>query len=83
LSGPTQKYRDKDVVNILTKKIKTLAERSSERIRIMHVCGTHEHDLVKAGLRSLLPKNIELIAGKKGKLGIISKTKYMKETCTY
>ncbi len=63
MSGPTQKYRDKDVVNILTKKIRTLAERSNETVRIMHVCGTHEHDLVKAGLRSLLPKNIDLIAG--------------------
>ncbi|MCK5303680.1 MAG: hydrogenase formation protein HypD [Candidatus Heimdallarchaeota archaeon] len=63
MSEPTQKYRNKDVVNILTKKIETLAERSSETVRIMHVCGTHEHDLVKAGLRSLLPKNIELIAG--------------------
>ncbi len=63
MSEPTQKYRDKNVVNILIKKINTLAEKSSETIRIMHVCGTHEHDLVKAGLRSLLPKNIDLIAG--------------------
>ena len=77
MSEPTQKYRDKDVVNILTKKIKNLADKTSETVRIMHVCGTHEHDLVKAGLRSLLPKNIDLIAGKKGKLGIISKTNFV------
>jgi hydrogenase expression/formation protein HypD len=50
MSEPIKKYRDKNVVNMQTKKIKTLAEKSNETIRIMHVCGTYEHDLVKAGL---------------------------------
>ncbi|MHA1198646.1 MAG: hydrogenase formation protein HypD [Candidatus Heimdallarchaeaceae archaeon] len=63
MSEPTQKYRDKEIVNALIKKIKLLTEEMGEKIRIMHVCGTHEHDIVKAGLRSLLPKEIDLIAG--------------------
>jgi hydrogenase expression/formation protein HypD len=29
----------------------------------MHVCGTHEHTISKYGLRSLLPKKIEIISG--------------------
>jgi len=59
----TQKYRNKEIVNALIKKIQQHSDCTKEKIRIMHVCGTHEHDIVKAGLRSLLPNNIELIAG--------------------
>ena len=65
MSEPTQKYRNKERVVALIKKIKQLTEQTGENIRIMHVCGTHEHDVVKAGLRSLLPKEIDLIAGPK------------------
>lgn len=32
-------------------------------VRIMNVCGGHERSISMAGLRSALPKNIELIAG--------------------
>jgi hydrogenase expression/formation protein HypD len=34
-----------------------------ERVRIMNVCGGHERSITQAGLRSALPKNIELIPG--------------------
>jgi len=34
-----------------------------QRIRIMNVCGGHERAITTAGLRSLLPANIELIPG--------------------
>ena len=63
MSEPTQQYRDKDLVQALVKKITQLRDSIDDNIRIMHVCGTHEHDIVKAGLRSLLPKEIDLIAG--------------------
>jgi hydrogenase expression/formation protein HypD len=33
------------------------------RVRIMNVCGGHERSITMAGLRSALPKNIELIPG--------------------
>jgi hydrogenase expression/formation protein HypD len=29
----------------------------------MHVCGTHEHAIGRAGIRSLLPQNLRLVAG--------------------
>lgn len=34
-----------------------------QRIKIMNVCGGHERSLTMAGIRSILPKNIELIPG--------------------
>ena len=32
-------------------------------IRIMHVCGSHEHTIMENGIRSLLPEEIEIVAG--------------------
>ncbi len=32
-------------------------------LAIMHVCGTHEHAIAKAGIRSILPEGLRLIAG--------------------
>ena len=63
MSEPSKAYRDKKIVHALISKINRETERRTEKIKIMHVCGTHEHDVVKAGLRSLLPSNIELTAG--------------------
>lgn len=34
-----------------------------EKIKIMNVCGGHERTISNAGIRSLLPRNIELIPG--------------------
>ncbi|MCK4710038.1 MAG: hydrogenase formation protein HypD, partial [Gammaproteobacteria bacterium] len=34
-----------------------------EKIKIMNVCGGHERTISQAGIRSLLPENIELIPG--------------------
>lgn len=54
-------YRDSELV----KKIISLISKSapSRKIKIMHVCGTHENFIGRFGLRSLLPENIELVAG--------------------
>ena len=35
----------------------------TETIRVINVCGGHERSISQAGLRSILPKNIELIPG--------------------
>jgi hydrogenase expression/formation protein HypD len=32
-------------------------------LTLMHVCGTHEHAIARAGIRSLLPPGVRLIAG--------------------
>ncbi|NMM63912.1 hydrogenase formation protein HypD [Clostridium sp. P21] len=36
---------------------------SGPKLRIMEVCGTHTHEIFRLGIRSILPKNIELISG--------------------
>lgn len=41
-----------------------LAELDLTRpLALMHVCGTHEHTIAKAGIRSMLPGGMRLIAG--------------------
>ena len=35
----------------------------SRPIRIMHVCGSHEHTIMENGIRSLLPDEVEIVAG--------------------
>ena len=32
-------------------------------IRLMHICGTHEHTVCRFGLRSLLPGGLEIVGG--------------------
>ncbi len=39
------------------------ALRVDRAITLMHVCGTHEHAIARAGIRSLLPGGVRLIAG--------------------
>lgn len=51
-------------VQAVAASIARLAPRDGEApVRLMHVCGSHEHSLVSGGLRALLPPTVELIAG--------------------
>jgi hydrogenase expression/formation protein HypD len=46
------------------KIVETIDELSSGRkFRFCHVCGTHEYSVTRYGLRSLLPENVEVLAG--------------------
>ena len=54
-------YRDSELVKKITRLISKTTP--SRKIKIMHVCGTHENFIGRFGLRSLLPENIELVAG--------------------
>ena len=38
-------------------------EAGNKKIRIVHVCGTHEDVIVKNGIRNMLPKNVEVLMG--------------------
>lgn len=51
-----------DIVKSLTEKIAANAKNIAE-LTIMHVCGTHEHEINKFALRKLLPANITLVSG--------------------
>lgn len=47
----------------LTKKIVNRIKNISKPVKIMHVCGSHEHTIMQHGLRSLLPPEVEVVAG--------------------
>jgi hydrogenase expression/formation protein HypD len=36
---------------------------ADKKIRIMNVCGSHEHTIAFSGMRSLMPQNLEIIPG--------------------
>jgi hydrogenase expression/formation protein HypD len=55
------KFRDPKLVTRATKHIRKLAP--DHLVKFCHVCGTHEWTITHFGLRSLLPKNVEVIAG--------------------
>ncbi len=56
------KFRNPELAKNIASKIKTLALNAGTT-KICHVCGTHEWTIAHYGLRSLLPKNVEVIAG--------------------
>ncbi len=49
-------------VEELIKHIKHLVPED-KHIRIMNVCGSHEHTIAFSGMRSLMPENLEIIPG--------------------
>ncbi len=53
-------FRDKAVIQ---KIVDCLNTYSGKNIKIMEVCGTHTMAISRYGLRSLLPKSIELLSG--------------------
>lgn len=55
-------YEDRDVVRGLADRIKSLISELGPT-RLMHVCGTHEHEIVRYGIRQLLPKELTIIPG--------------------
>ncbi len=61
MSG-SMKFRDPELAKSIVEKIKTLAPKR-DTVKFCHVCGTHEWTITHFGLRSLLPDNVEVIAG--------------------
>ncbi len=48
------------------KELVTLIQKlvpSNRKVRIMNVCGSHEHTIAFSGMRSLMPGNLEIIPG--------------------
>lgn len=56
------KYADAAIVKELADQIQRIMS-DMDRVRLMHVCGTHEHEISRYGLRQLLPGNLEVIPG--------------------
>ncbi|MFH0948613.1 MAG: hydrogenase formation protein HypD [Elusimicrobiota bacterium] len=58
----------KKIKSLAVKKVNSvrnpaLRDAISNRVNIMEVCGTHTMAIASAGIKSLLPKNINLISG--------------------
>jgi hydrogenase expression/formation protein HypD len=56
------RFRDPDLAKRIAEKIHKIAPEK-ETVKICHVCGTHEWTITHFGIRSLLPVNVEVIAG--------------------
>lgn len=56
-------FRDPEFAQKIINKIQKIMKLINRTIKIMHVCGTHEHVVCENGLRSLLPKELEIISG--------------------
>ncbi|MCX5753198.1 MAG: hydrogenase formation protein HypD, partial [Candidatus Krumholzibacteria bacterium] len=54
-------YRDPSLVRAMARELQ--AVRLDRPAVLMHVCGTHEHTIARASLRSLLPEGVRLVAG--------------------
>lgn len=67
LQDVLSRYRDLDTAKRIVDRVSAYWDRLKEgglkEVKIMHVCGTHEHTITYFGIRSLLPSQIELIAG--------------------
>ena len=61
MSDISERFRDGETAKKVIKLIRELA--GDNRIRIVHVCGTHEDAITKYGLRSMLPRNVEVLMG--------------------
>src|SRR4030065_812895 len=56
------RFRDPELAKGIAQKIRQLAPKNGT-VKICHICGTHEWTITHYGLRSLLPPNIDVIAG--------------------
>jgi hydrogenase expression/formation protein HypD len=56
------RFRNPELAHSIAEKIKTVAPKKGQ-VKFCHVCGTHEWTITHYGLRSLLPENVEVIAG--------------------
>ena len=56
-------YKDADVVKGLQEKLATLADEIGRPVKLMHICGTHEHEMGRFALRDLIPESVEVLAG--------------------
>jgi len=59
----THHLRNRDFTEKVIRAINNLLIEINKLIKLMHVCDTHEHTISKYGLRSLLPKSLEILSG--------------------
>ncbi len=56
-------FRDPEISRLIVGKIARIAGDLDDHVKIMDFCGTHEWTITHYGIRSLMPDNVELVAG--------------------
>ncbi|MFQ5880096.1 MAG: hypothetical protein ACE5IZ_07995, partial [Dehalococcoidia bacterium] len=57
------KFRDPQKAKALTRTLESLCQEIGREVSIMHVCGSHEQAIARFGLRSILPRPLNVIMG--------------------
>jgi hydrogenase expression/formation protein HypD len=57
------KFRDPVLARSLAETLQHLVDDIGRPVSVMHVCGSHEQAIAKFGLRSMFPKNLNVIMG--------------------
>ena len=57
------KEEERELAKRLVAEIGRMAEGADHKLRFMEVCGTHTVAIFRAGLRQMLPENVELVSG--------------------
>ena len=58
-----EKQQERTIARQMVEEIARLSKHHDGRLRFMEVCGTHTVSIFRAGIRQLLPDNIELVSG--------------------
>ncbi len=56
-------FRRRDLSQRIAKAIERISKSIEGQVKIMNFCGTHEWTITHYGIRSLIPNNVELVAG--------------------
>ncbi|MGZ4807846.1 MAG: hydrogenase formation protein HypD [Thermoanaerobaculia bacterium] len=56
-------FRDPELARSMAATLERLVDEIGRKVAVMHVCGSHEQAIAKFGLRSLFPKNLDVIMG--------------------
>ncbi len=76
------KAKERALAQELVAEIRRLAAGADQHFRFMEVCGTHTVAIFRAGLRQLLPENVELVSGP-GCPVCVTPDDYMDKAITY
>ena len=63
LAAELSRAQQRQVAGELVAEIGRLAEKCGRRLRFMEVCGTHTVSIFRAGIRQMLPEQVELVSG--------------------
>jgi len=63
VSDAPLQFRDPELARSLAATLARTVEAIGRKVAVMHVCGSHEQAIARFGLRSLFPKQLDVIMG--------------------